>query len=236
MTLIDKQRPPKVSIIIPTLNEEKGIKNTIQEIPDDIKAYSEIIVVDGLSEDNTTLEAEKANAKIVIEKKKGKGTAMRSGVESARGEYLIFMDGDGTYPSEAIPKFLELLEEYDLVIGNIVPLLKEVKSKRIEQFYVYFSTKLTNLLFSIFGISLEDPLDGMRAIRKADFEKLALTSDGFEIEAEMNIKAVNQDFKITQVPIKYLKRKGKSKFVFDLRSQVRIVLMLFLNLVSNIHR
>jgi glycosyltransferase involved in cell wall biosynthesis len=234
MTLSDKRETPKVSIIIPTLNEEKGIKDTIQEIPAYIKAYSEIIVVDGLSDDNTTSEAEKASAKILIEKKKGKGTAMRSGVDYARGEFLIFMDGDGTYPSEAIPKFIDLLEEYDLVIGNIIPFLKELKGKRIEQLYVYFSTKLTNLLFSIFGIALEDPLDGMRAIRKADFEKLNLESDGFEIEAEMNIKAFNHDFKIAEVPIKYLRRKGKSKFVFDLRSQLRIVKMLFSNLFTDL--
>lgn len=234
MTLSDKRETPKVSIIIPTLNEEKGIKDTIQEIPAYIKAYSEIIVVDGLSDDNTTSEAEKASAKILIEKKKGKGTAMRSGVDYARGEFLIFMDGDGTYPSEAIPKFIDLLEEYDLVIGNIIPFLKDLKGKRVEQLYVYFSTKLTNLLFSIFGIALEDPLDGMRAIRKADFEKLNLESDGFEIEAEMNIKAFNYDFKIAEVPIKYLRRKGKSKFVFDLRSQLRIVKMLFSNLFTDL--
>jgi glycosyltransferase involved in cell wall biosynthesis len=234
MTLSDKRETPKVSIIIPTLNEEKGIKDTIQEIPAYIKAYSEIIVVDGLSDDNTTSEAEKASAKILIEKKKGKGTAMRSGVDYARGEFLIFMDGDGTYPSEAIPTFIDLLEEYDLVIGNIIPFLKELKGKRVEQLYVYFSTKLTNLLFSIFGIALEDPLDGMRAIRKADFEKLNLESDGFEIEAEMNIKAFNHDFKIAEVPIKYLRRKGKSKFVFDLRSQLRIVKMLFSNLFTDL--
>lgn len=236
MVLSDRREMPKVSIIIPTLNEEKGIKDTIQEIPDSIKAYSEIIVVDGLSEDNTTLEAEKASAKILLEKKKGKGTAMRSGANYARGEFLIFMDGDGTYPSDAIPQFVELLEEYDLVIGNIIPFLKTMKGKQIEQLYVYFSTKLTNLLFSIFGIALEDPLDGMRAIRKTDFERLNLASDGFEIEAEMNIKAFNHDFKITQLPITYLKRKGKSKFVFDLGSQLRIVKMLFLNQLKRLLR
>ena len=236
MTLSDKRYMPKISIIIPTLNEEKGIKDTIQEIPEYIKAYSEIIVVDGLSDDNTTSEVEKTNAKILIEKKKGKGTAMRSGADYARGEFLIFIDGDGTYPSDAIPKFIDLLEEHDLVIGNIVPFLKKVKNKRVGQLYVYFSTKLTNLLFSFFGIALEDPLDGMRAIRKIDFERLNLESDGFEIEAEMNIKAFNHNFKIAEVPIKYLRRKGKSKFILDLGSQLRIVRMLFSNLFDGLIR
>ncbi len=236
MTLSDKRGMPRISIIIPTLNEEKGIKSTIQEIPEYIKAYSEIIVVDGLSDDNTTSEAEKTSAKILIEKKKGKGTAMRSGADYARGEFLIFIDGDGTYPSAAISKFVDLLEEHDLVIGNIVPFLKELKGRRVEQLYVYFSTKLTNLLFSLFGIALEDPLDGMRAIRKVDFERLNLVSDGFEIEAEMNIKAFNHNFKIAEVPIKYLRRKGKSKFILDLGSQLRIVRMLFSNLFDGLIR
>jgi dolichol-phosphate mannosyltransferase len=202
MTLSDRREVPRISIIIPTLNEEKGIKDTIQEIPDYIKACSEIIVVDGLSDDNTTSEVEKTSAKILIEKKKGKGTAMRSGADYARGEFLIFIDGDCTYPSDAIPRFIDL----------------------------------TNFLFTLFGIALEDPLDGMRAIRKVDFERLNLESDGFEIEAEMNIKAFNQNFQIAEVPIKYLRRKGKSKFIFDLGSQFRIVRMLFSNLLDGLIR
>ena len=236
MTLSDRREVPRISIIIPTLNEEKGIKDTIQEIPDYIKACSEIIVVDGLSNDNTTSEVEKTSAKILIEKKKGKGTAMRSGADYARGEFLIFIDGDCTYPSDAIPRFIDLLEDHDLVIGNIVPFLKKMKDKQVEQLYVYFSTKLTNFLFTLFGIALEDPLNGMRAIRKVDFERLNLESDGFEIEAEMNIKAFNQNFQIAEVPIKYLRRKGKSKFIFDLGSQFRIVRMLFSNLLDGLIR
>ena len=231
MTLSKKQGLPRVSIIIPTLNEEKGIKRTIQEIPDHVKEYSEIIVVDGLSDDNTASEAKKASAKILIEKRKGKGIAMRSGAEFAKGEILIFMDGDGTYPSDAIPRFVNLSEENDMVIGNIIPFLRESKGKRAEQLYVYFSTMLTSLLFSIFGIDLEDPLDGMRAIRKADFERLDLESEGFEIEAEMNIKAWKHGFKIAELPIKYLKRKGRSKFVFDIGSQLRIIKMLISNVI-----
>jgi len=236
MTLGYKQGLPRVSIIIPTLNEEMAIKDTIQGIPNHVKEYSEIIVVDGLSDDDTTIEAKKASAKIVIEKRKGKGIAMRSGADYARGEILVFIDGDGTYPSDVIPKFVDLLKENDMVIGNIIPYLKEFKGKRAEQLYVYFSTKLTNFLFSIFGIALEDPLDGLRAIKKADFKKLELESDGFEIEAEMNIKAFKYGFKIAEVPIKYLKRKGKSKFIFDLRSQWRIIRMLLSNEVNGFFR
>lgn len=230
MTLGKKLGIPKVSIIIPTLNEEKGIIRTIQEIPDHVKEYSEMIVVDGLSEDNTTSEAKKMRAMVLIEKRKGKGIAMCSGAKFAKGEILIFMDGDGTYPSEAIPQFIKMLEKNDMVIGNIIPFFRRSKAERFKHFYVFFSTMLTSALFSIFGINLEDPLDGMRAIRKVDFEKLNLKSEGFEIEAEMNIKARNYGFKIAELPIKFLKRKGRSKFIFDFTSQLRIIRMLISNL------
>jgi glycosyltransferase involved in cell wall biosynthesis len=233
MTLSAEKRLPRVSIIIPTLNEEKGIKETIQKIPDHVKEYSETIVVDGLSNDGTASEAREANAKILIEKRKGKGIAMRSGAEFAKGEVLIFIDGDGTYPSDAIPRFVNLLEENDMVIGNIIPFIRALKRKRAEHLYVYLSTMLTSLLFSIFRIDLEDPLDGMRAIRKADFEKLNLESEEFEIEAEMNIKAWKRGFKIAELPIKYLKRKGRSKFAFALGNQLRIIRMLISNVIKD---
>lgn len=83
----------KYSIIIATLNEEKGIAKVINSIPKEIRSQSEIIVPD-VSTDSTPEIAEKLGARVIRMKEKGKGRQMREAVRQSRGEILIFMDGD----------------------------------------------------------------------------------------------------------------------------------------------
>jgi glycosyltransferase involved in cell wall biosynthesis len=217
---------PSFSIIIPTLNEEGGIRNTIERIPRSVKECSEILVVDGKSEDKTIVEAEQAGSKVIVVERPGKGFAMRLGAKLAKGKILIFLDGDGTYPSEDIPKFLKAVKQNILVLGNAVPFIKNQKNllKKIQ--FLYPSFLLSKHLFFKSGIHLQDPLTGMRAITKDDFERLNLASDGFEIETEMNLKAVSLGMKTVEIPIKISKRKGKSKFIFNFRSHLKILRLL----------
>ncbi|MFQ6076350.1 MAG: glycosyltransferase family 2 protein [Candidatus Bathyarchaeia archaeon] len=221
--------PPRMSIIIPTLNEETGIEKTLQSIPDDVRKDSEVIVVDGMSGDNTVLEARKYGARVIFEGRRGKGRAMRTGAEHACGEILVFMDGDGSYPPEAIPDLIRVLDGNDLAVGNVMPYLRKIRRIELRLTYYYPSLLLSNILFSLIRIPLEDPLDGMRAIRKADFERLGLESNGFEIETEMNLKAKKLGFRIAEVPIKFHRRRGRSKFVYNLKDQLKILYMIITN-------
>lgn len=217
---------PEATIIIPALNEEASIRETIDRIPHAVKASSEILVVDGSSDDDTVLEAEKAGAEVIIVERLGKGFAMRVGAALARGETLVFLDGDGTYPSEDIPKFLEAVKEHVLVIGNFLPSIESRKSVVEKVRLLYPSFLFSRFVFSRYGIDLQDPLNGMRAVKKTDFHRLNLSSNGFAIETEMDIKALSQGFRFVEVPIRITERKGKSKFLFNFRSHLQIIHLL----------
>lgn len=217
---------PTVSVIIPTLNEGMSIKTVIESIPAEVRREAEILVVDGLSQDNTVQQASAAGAKIVHVKKRGKGRAMRVGAEVAKGDILLFIDGDNSYPARDIPRFIALMCRYDLVIGNAMPYLKRAKfGEKMLQHYPGFLT--SRFLFSLIGLKLDDPLNGMRVIKRATFRQLRLRSDGFEIETEMNIKAWIHGLKVSTIPIRLHRRRGRSKFIFDVKSQIRICCMIF---------
>ena len=203
-----------LSIIIPTLNEEEGIAKVLCSIPRDVWDKSEIIVSD-VSDDSTPLIAERLGAKVIREEKKGKGWQIRQAVKKSKGDILVFLDGDGTDPGNYIPKLLEKLETADLVLGcrNLGDsALDDPNMREIFQVYRLFIPPV----FRLIGLNVSDPLAGFRVIRRKDWEKLDLQSSSFEIETEMNIKALKAGLKIAAIPIPNLKRCGgfeKSKFI-----------------------
>jgi glycosyltransferase involved in cell wall biosynthesis len=219
---------PVASIIIPTLNEESTISETISRIPATLRACCQILVIDGLSTDATIDEAKRVGADILLVDQPGKGFAMREGAHHAKSDVLLFIDGDGTYPSEAIPKFLQSVRKGIMVLGNAIPYLRSRDTMLQKLRHLYPSFMLTRFLFSRSGIHLQDPLNGMRAITKHDFQHLHLTATGFEIETEMNIKAIDHGMKIVELPIRITPRtgNGKSKFLFNFRSHLKILKLL----------
>lgn len=219
---------PVASIIIPTLNEEGAIGKTISRIPDPLRACCQILVIDGLSTDATIDEAKRVGADVLLVDQPGKGFAMREGANRAKGDVLLFIDGDGTYPSESIPQFLQSVRKGTMVLGNAIPYLRSRDTMIQKLRHLYPSFMLTHLVFSRNGIHLQDPLNGMRAITKLDFQRLHLTATGFEIETEMNIKAINHGMNIVELPIRITPRDGdgKSKFLFNFRSHLKILKLL----------
>jgi len=228
-----KPQKPDYSIIICTKNEKKGIKKVLDSIPKNILKKSEVLVVDS-STDSTPKIAKDCGAKVIFEKGKGKGRAMKTGVKNSKGEILIFLDGDGTDPPEYIFKLLEKLKNNNLVIGCR-------KSEGNKKFNVMESISFTpRLLFRLLKFEIFDPLGGYRAIRKNDFEKLNLKSNDFAIETEMNLKAIKNNFKVGQINIHILPRCGGikgSKFIWDIKSWVKIIKMVLkFKIASKLHK
>lgn len=196
----------KYSIIIATLNEERGIAKVINSIPPEIKKEAEIIVPD-VSTDSTPEIAEKLGAKVIRMKEKGKGRQMREAVKQSNGEILIFMDGDATDPGEYIPELIKKMEE---TRANIVLGCRSGKNfkeddrmaKKAYRLYAIFCLPL----FWPVGIKVADPLAGFRVISRKDWDLLSLQSDYFEIETEMNLKAFKKKFIISEIHIPNLKR------------------------------
>lgn len=235
-----------VSIIIPCLNEEKAVARCVGQIKNlsanrRIKNYKfEIIVVDNGSTDRTAEVAKKAGAKVIKEERKGYGRAIRTGMEKAKGEYLIFADGDGSYDFSETPKFLEKLirtspqpsprgeggnrklhlipsplgegqdEVFDLVIGS--RFLGKIQKGAMPFLHRYFATPAINLLFKIFfHLNFSDVNSGFRGMTRKAFDKLRLKTTGMEFASEMLYKAGKLKMKIAEVPIIYHKRIGASK-------------------------
>ena len=192
----------KVSVIIPTMNEEKYIGKTINRI----KKFGkyEIIVVDK-SSDKTAEIAKRYSARVIKQKGQGKGNAMRQGVKHAKGDILVFVDGDNSYEVEKIKELIDLLNYCDIAYG-----FRIFKS---QPFIRYFGDKLANFLLKLKGYYTPDLLTGFYAIRKKDFERLKTKENGFGIETEIFIRANKLHYRICGIFTKYVNRKDSKMSV-----------------------
>jgi dolichol-phosphate mannosyltransferase len=199
-----------LSVVIATLNEGKVIGKTINEIKK-LRIGKEIIVVDGLSTDNTVENARKCGARVIMEHRPGKGIAMITGVKHARGDVICFTDGDGTYPARYIPRMLGLLEECDVVVGSRL-LLKQNANNSLNTFlhYSFFPSLFRRFYYAKFKTS--EPITGFRVMRKSTWNKLHVKSRDFMIETEMEVKMAKNRMKVIEIPIPCVKRMGLSKF------------------------
>lgn len=217
---------PKYSIIIPTKNEEDTIAHVLYTIPDELKKDSEIIVADS-SDDLTPHIAKSFGAMVVKVKSGGKGKAVRIAVGKSRGDILIFLDGDGTDPPTYIPHLLKKLEDCHLVLGCRDG--KKTKDKLDKTLFLIYKFGFVSPFlkkFNKLGLTVSDPLAGFRAIRKSDFKRLDLHSDNFELETEMNVKALNLGFKIGIIQIPVTLRVNsvfKSKLLLNPRELIKII-------------
>jgi glycosyltransferase involved in cell wall biosynthesis len=214
----------KISIIIPTKNEEFAIAKVICSIPKKILKRAEIIVADS-SNDMTPIIAKRLGAK-VIKIKGGKGLAMIKAAKIARGDILVFLDGDGTDPPQLIPKLLKKLKKCDIVIAGRHEKKIKIKNPIIKAgCLLYFS--IMKSLWKLAGMKFKgDPLAGFRVMRKETWKKLKLKSKDFLIESEMNIKAKKLGLKICEVFIPVYLRIGgifSSKLFRNPKQWIKII-------------
>jgi glycosyltransferase involved in cell wall biosynthesis len=144
--LIKNVEKPKVSIIVPTLNEEKYVEKTLLSIKaQSIKAPYEIIVSDGASKDNTVKIAKKYANKIVICKKRGPAVGRNLGAKYSKGKFLIFVDADTILLPNTISEILKLLNKKDVVLATCPILPSEYKIRNHFLFWFYDQFLLTSL-------------------------------------------------------------------------------------------
>ena len=138
----------KVSVLIPTLNEEKCIAYVIKDIPRDI--VDEVLVVDGHSTDKTREIAQSMGARVLLQpNKRGYGDAMKFGFKNAVGDVIIDIDADGSYEPKDIARLLKKLAEgYDMVLGSrYLPGAGSEDDTLIRYIGNKFFTFLTNFIY-----------------------------------------------------------------------------------------
>jgi len=197
-----------ISIVIPAFNEELSIAKVLGDIPEFVH---EIIVVDNGSTDNTRIRAEEGGGRVVEEKKRGYGKACQTGIASVNSsDIVVILDADySDYPHD-LPLLTDPIinGKADFVIGSRI-LGKREKGAMAPQVYWgnWLATFLINLLF---GKKFTD-LGPFRAIRYDKLIKLKMEDENFGWNVEMQIKALKNNLRILEVPVRYRKRIGKSK-------------------------
>lgn len=191
---------PTVSVIIPTLNEANNLPLVFPYLP--MSWIDEVILVDGRSTDNTVEVARKLlpSVKVVLEKRKGKGIAMRSGYEAASGDIMVVLDADGSHDPREIPRYiLALMQGADFVKGS-----RFAPGGGTTDMPAY--RKAGNAAFvimgnTLFGVSFTDICYGYHAFWKYCMDAINLDSmDGFEIDTAIYLEAVRARLRIVEVP------------------------------------
>ncbi|MCX8173006.1 MAG: glycosyltransferase family 2 protein [Thermoplasmata archaeon] len=211
----------KVSVIIPTMNEEASIGGVIQTIKDAFAAANvsiftknpldyEILIVDTNSKDRTRDIARERGAVVIDEPRRGYGRAYKTGFEKASGDIIATLDGDSTYPAEKIPEFVNLLlkEDLDFITCDRLSTLKPGVMSFKHRLGNKILTLTCNLLF---GVKIKDSQSGMWIFRKEILKKLRVESDGMPFSEEIKVEAFRKCARCVEIPIEYRVRKGEVK-------------------------
>ncbi len=203
-----------VAVVVAALNEEKGIGLTLEELQS-VLGHAQIVVVDGNSVDKTVEIAETLGVDVKLQEGTGKGNALFQGLQhlSSDVRYVVFTDADFTYPAEHLPKMIEVLErnsDVGMVIGDRFKGEVNFEKSWTNPFYV--GNRLIALAQrTLNGISLSDPLSGLRVVRTSVFNNWKPKSSGFDVEAEINFLVEREGYRIVEIPIDYRTRMGEKK-------------------------
>ena len=221
---------PKISVIIPALNEEESIGQVLNDIPGEI--VEEVIVVDNGSSDNTVTVSKGLGANVIQEPLKGYGAACLRGISILKQDtdIVVFLDADySDYPQDLHTVVKPIINDNaDMVIGSRMSGERE-KGALLPQ--AIFGNKLATFLIRLFwGFKYTD-LGPFRAIKYRDLLALNMTDKNFGWTVEMQIKALKKRLRIVEVPVRYRKRIGKSKitgtFSGTVRAGVKIIYTIF---------
>jgi len=207
-----------LSVVIPALDEEDGIADIIERVlavkePLAQAGVSELelIVVDDGSTDRTPDIVRKYPEVVLIQHpiNRGYGAAIKTGFRSAKGNLLSFLDADGTYPPEYFPQLCEPIVRGE---ADLVPGTRMVLDDSGMPWTRYIGNTIFATLVSIIsGRRVTDSATGQRVLRKEILEKLYPLPDGLNFTPVMTTRAMHEDIRIVEVPIKYEERVGDSK-------------------------
>jgi glycosyltransferase involved in cell wall biosynthesis len=206
----------ELSIVMPCLNEAETLARCIESAQLGIQradVRGEIVVADNGSTDGSQAIAEKLGARVVPVKEKGYGSALRGGVEAARGEYIVMGDADASYDFSEVDRFVKKFQEGNELVmgcrlpaggGRILPGAMPWKNRWLGNPTLSFIGRL------FFKSPAHDFHSGLRGFTRAAFEKMELQTTGMEFASEMVIKSTLKHLKIAEVPVT-LRPDGRSR-------------------------
>jgi glycosyltransferase involved in cell wall biosynthesis len=204
--LRENYKTKKISIIVPTYNEEKTIDSVLNTLNStDFGLEKEIIVVDDGSTDNTLFVVEKYkndSLKIVSHKKnQGKGAAIKTGIQNSTGDIIVIQDADLEYNPQELKTLIQpILDKKTLVVYGS-RFLKE--NPCIYKSYYLGNILISSLISFLFKQKVTDSYTCYKVFHKTVFKDIDIKSKRFEFEAEITCKLLKNKYKILELPISY---------------------------------
>jgi len=190
--------PPRVSVVIPTLNEARNLPHVFATLPADLH---EVIVVDGRSTDDTIAVARalRPDARILTQPGRGKGDALRHGFNAATGDLVVMLDADGSTNGIEIPQFVAALQSnVDMAKGTRFAPGGGSGDITLSR---HLGNRAFNLLVNaLYGAQFTDLCYGYNAFWRRCLIHIDIDCDGFEVETLINIRAVKAGLRIREVP------------------------------------
>ena len=204
------EQAPYVSVIVPAYNEEAVIGQVVRAIArvlEEMDRTYEVLVIDDGSSDNTAAAAAEAGARVIQHAYNiGNGAAIKSGIRNAQGSVVLMMDGDGQHQPEDIPKLLEPMQRYDMVVGARTGASQT-------DFHRDLANTIYNLLASyVCSRRIDDLTSGFRAI-KTDIARgfVYLLPNTFSYPTTITLATIRAGYSVKYVPIVTTRRVGRSK-------------------------
>lgn len=201
-----------ISVVLPTLNEAANLEVLIPRVKAvfaKLGVRGEVLVVDGGSKDATVAVAERLGARVMRQKGRGYGSALREGLEAAAAPYASVFDADGSHPPELLAELWPRREEADLVVGSryvpggsaAMPLARQ-----------FLSRLLNRVTMRVLGLGVMDSSSGLRLYRRELLKALGSKATDFTVQQDLLVRLIDRGARVLEVPFRYEPRlEGASK-------------------------
>lgn len=201
-----KKITAKIAVAVPCYNEAATIAKVVRDFRKALPK-AKVYVFDNNSTDSSAALAQRAGASVRRVLSQGKGHTIRAIFDELREDVVVLVDGDDTYPAEAVDSLLApiLADAADMVVGE--RMAAEHNMKPINQFGNRLIVGFINRLFSV---GYRDVLSGYRAFNRRFIESVPVLTSGFEVETEITLQALAEELRVVEVPIPYRNRPKDS--------------------------
>lgn len=198
----------RITVAVPCYNEA----TTIAKVVADFRAQlpeAEILVVDNASSDGSAERALAAGARVVREKRRGKGFVMQSILERVEADACVIVDGDDTYFAEDVHQLLRPIVEdrADMVVGER---LRGATRDALNDLHRFGNRAILGIVNLTFQTRFKDVLSGYRVLNRNFLRSVPLITGGFETETELTLQALEKGMAILELPVRYRARPAGS--------------------------
>jgi glycosyltransferase involved in cell wall biosynthesis len=205
---------PPVSVVLPCLDELSGVAAVVQEAFEGLRIAQlsgQVIVIDNGSQDGSPAAAASAGAIVLFEPRRGYGSAVRRGLQIARGDVIVLADADHTYDLRELGTLVRRISAgADIVVGTRFE--GALEGGAMPWLHRHIGTPGLNILIAMAtGRFFRDSQSGFRAFRRDRLQPLSFSADGMEFASEMLLIAHRSGLRIDEIPVRYRPRTGCSK-------------------------